>query len=142
MAAFSITTRHDNGNAATVLSAGALVLAAVVLHNGLGYALGYGVARALRVPVRSARTVSIEVGMQNSGLAATLAATYLSPLAALPGAVFSVWHNVSGSIIAGIWSRRPPRATSGPAFPAPRSSSAPARSPPCRGGWRTASAAS
>ena len=92
-------------SAATVLSAGALVLAAVVLHNGLGYALGYGVARALRVPVRSARTVSIEVGMQNSGLAAGLAAQYISPAAALPGAVFSLWHNLSGAVIALLFRR-------------------------------------
>ena len=92
-------------SAATVLSAGALVLAAVVLHNGLGYALGYGVARALRVPVRSARTVSIEVGMQNSGLAAGLAAQYISPAAALPGAVFSLWHNVSGAVLALLFRR-------------------------------------
>ena len=92
-------------SAATVLSAGALVLAAVVLHNGLGYALGYGVARALRVPVRSARTVSIEVGMQNSGLAAGLAAQYISPAAALPGAVFSLWHNLSGAVLALLFRR-------------------------------------
>ena len=92
-------------SAATVLSAGALVLAAVVLHNGLGYALGYGVARALRVPVRSARTVSIEVGMHNSGLAAGLAAQYISPAAALPGAVFSLWHNLSGAVLALLFRR-------------------------------------
>lgn len=92
-------------SAATVLSAGALVLAAVVLHNGLGYALDYGVARALRVPVRSARTVSIEVGMQNSGLAAGLAAQYISPAAALPGAVFSLWHNLSGAVLALLFRR-------------------------------------
>ncbi|CAM3876834.1 bile acid:sodium symporter family protein [Micrococcus flavus] len=92
-------------SAATVLSAGALVLLAVVLHNGLGYALGYGLARALRVPVRSARTVSIEVGMQNSGLAAGLAAQYISPAAALPGAVFSLWHNLSGAVLALLFRR-------------------------------------
>lgn len=92
-------------SAATVLSAGAVVLAAVVLHNGLGYLLGYGVARLFRVPVRSARTVSIEVGMQNSGLAAGLAAQYISPAAALPGAVFSIWHNLSGAVLAMVFRR-------------------------------------
>lgn len=91
------------GNSADqVLAAGLTVLAAVVLHN----ALGYGVARALKQPVRSARTVSIEVGMQNSGLAAGLAAQYFSPAAALPGAVFSIWHNLSGAVLAAIYRRQ------------------------------------
>lgn len=99
------------GNSADqVLAAGLTVLAAVVLHNALGYLLGYGVARALKQPVRSARTVSIEVGMQNSGLAATLAATYFSPVAALPAAVFSIWHNISGAILAAIYRRMDARA--------------------------------
>jgi len=97
-------------SAATVLSAGAVVLLAVVLHNGLGYLLGYGAARLFRLPVRSARTVSIEVGMQNSGLAAGLAAQYISPAAALPGAVFSIWHNLSGAVLAMIYRRSDGRA--------------------------------
>lgn len=88
------------GSQDRLLDAGATVLAAVVLHNLLGYALGYAVARATgqSIPVR--RTMSIEVGMQNSGLAAGLAAKYFDPVSALPGAVFSVWHNISGSIFA------------------------------------------
>jgi BASS family bile acid:Na+ symporter len=65
-----------SGSADKVLQAGAIVLLAVVLHNLLGYLLGYWFARALKVPVRSARTTSIEVGMQNSGLAAGLAMYY------------------------------------------------------------------
>jgi BASS family bile acid:Na+ symporter len=89
-----------SGSADKVLQAGAIVLLAVVLHNLLGYLLGYWFARALKVPVRSARTTSIEVGMQNSGLAAGLAGTYFSPEAALPGAVFSIWHNLSGAVLA------------------------------------------
>ena len=94
------------GNSADkVLEAGAIVLLAVVLHNVLGYLLGYGFARVLKQPVRSARTVSIEVGMQNSGLAAGLAAQYFSPAAALPGAVFSIWHNLSGAVLAMIYRR-------------------------------------
>lgn len=99
------------GNSADqVIAAGGMVLLAVVLHNGIGYALGYGVARALRVPVRSARTVSVEVGMQNSGLAAGLAAQYFSPVAALPGAVFSIWHNLSGALLAAVYRRLDERA--------------------------------
>ncbi|WP_347040978.1 bile acid:sodium symporter family protein [Brachybacterium nesterenkovii] len=94
-----------------VMEAGLLVLLAVVLHNGLGYALGYGAARVLRQPVRAARTVSIEVGMQNSGLAAGLAAQYFSPAAALPAAVFSIWHNLSGALLASIYRRSDARRT-------------------------------
>ncbi|MFT0848903.1 bile acid:sodium symporter family protein [Actinomycetaceae bacterium L2_0104] len=88
------------GSAEAIASAGALVLLAVVLHNLLGYALGYGFARLLRVPRRASRTVSIEVGMQNSGLAAGLARQYFSPEAALPGVIFSIWHNLSGALLA------------------------------------------
>jgi BASS family bile acid:Na+ symporter len=94
------------GSAKAIFAAGLLVLLAVILHNGLGYALGYGAARLFRLPVASKRTTAIEVGMQNSGLAAGLARQYLTPEAALPGAIFSVWHNVSGAILAAYWRRR------------------------------------
>lgn len=94
------------GNSAeTVLSAGFVVLLAVILHNGLGYGIGYAAARLCGLPRPSARTVSIEVGMQNSGLAAGLAAQYLSPAAALPAAVFSIWHNLSGALLAMVFRR-------------------------------------
>ncbi|MCL6424419.1 bile acid:sodium symporter family protein [Brachybacterium sp. JHP9] len=89
-----------SGSADKIVAAGALVLLAVILHNSFGYLLGYWFARVLRQPVRTARTTSIEVGMQNSGLAAGLAASYFSPAAALPGAVFSIWHNLSGAVLA------------------------------------------
>ncbi len=90
----------------TLLSVGFVVVLAVVLHNVLGYALGYGVARVCKLDVPGRRAVSIEVGMQNSGLAAALATTHFNPTAALPAAVFSVWHNVSGSLLASYWSRK------------------------------------
>ena len=99
MVVSAITAR----SADQVITAGLLVLGAVVLQNGLGLLLGYGFAKALRQPVRTRRTVAIEVGMQNSGLAAGLAATYVSPVAALPGAVFSIWHNVTGALLAAVW---------------------------------------
>jgi BASS family bile acid:Na+ symporter len=95
-----------SGSAKAIFSAGLLVLAAVILHNGLGYALGYAAARLCRLPVPARRTTAIEVGMQNSGLAAGLARTYLTPESALPGAIFSVWHNVSGALLAAYWRRR------------------------------------
>lgn len=94
------------GSAKAIFAAGLLVLLAVILHNGLGYALGYGAARLFRLPAASTRTTAIEVGMQNSGLAAGLARQYLTPEAALPGAIFSVWHNVSGALLAAYWRRR------------------------------------
>lgn len=99
-----------SGSAGIIFSAGLLVLAAVILHNGLGYALGYGAARLFKLPVAARRTTAIEVGMQNSGLAAGLARTYLTPEAALPAAIFSVWHNVSGAALAAYWRRRDARA--------------------------------
>jgi BASS family bile acid:Na+ symporter len=82
---------------------GLAVLAAVAIHNGLGLGLGYAVARSLRFTEAEARTISIEVGMQNSGLGVVLAQQYFSPLAALPGAIFSIWHNLTGSILASYW---------------------------------------
>lgn len=89
-----------SGSAERIIQAGLLVLAVVILHNGFGYLLGYFSARVFKYPQRTARTVSVEVGMQNSGLAATLATTHFSPEAALPAAVFSVWHNISGGLLA------------------------------------------
>ena len=92
-------------NSEKILSTGLLVLAVVIVHNMLGYALGYGIAYALKLDIAKAKAVAIEVGMQNSGLAVTLASTHISPMAAIPGAIFSVWHNISGSIVANILSR-------------------------------------
>jgi bile acid:Na+ symporter, BASS family len=95
------------GSQASIASVGPIVLAAVVLHNGLGLLGGYWGGRLLGFDETVCRTLALEVGMQNSGLAATLGKVYFSPLAALPGAIFSVWHNLSGSLIAGYWASRP-----------------------------------
>jgi BASS family bile acid:Na+ symporter len=84
------------------------VFLGVALHNLLGLAIGYGVARGLRLPIPACRAIAIEVGMQNSGLAVALAIKYFSAASALPGAIFSVWHNLSGATLAGYWARRPP----------------------------------
>ena len=86
----------------TIASAGPLVFAAVIIHNGCGYGLGYLAGLITKQPVAARRTMAVEVGMQNSGLATSLASTYMNPLAALPGAVFSVWHNLSGAVLAAI----------------------------------------
>ncbi len=98
-------------NAGRLLSCGLLILLVVVLHNVLGYLLGYTAARALRMSNAKCRTVSIEVGMQNSGLATSLATVHFAqyPLATIPGAVFSVWHNVSGALLANVFLRQAER---------------------------------
>ena len=75
-------------------------------HHGLGLASGYGIARLLRLDKKRARTLAIEVGMQNSGLGVALAVKHFSAMAALPGALFSIWHNLSGSLLATIWRRK------------------------------------
>ena len=84
---------------------GPSVLLGVVLHNAIGLLGGYWGGRLLGFDRATCRTLAFEVGMQNSGLAATLARTYFGAVAALPGAVFSVWHNLSGSLLAAFWSR-------------------------------------
>ncbi|CAM5573424.1 transporter [Streptomyces spiroverticillatus] len=94
------------GSAAAIKSAALLVFVAVVLHNGLGLALGYGAGKLGRLGKPASRAMAFEVGMQNSGLAASLATAHFSPLAALPSAVFSVWHNVSGALVAAWMSYR------------------------------------
>jgi BASS family bile acid:Na+ symporter len=100
---------------AAVVAAGAeriresagLVVLAVVLHNGFGLALGWCVGRLFRMDAARRRTLAIEVGMQNSGLAASLATMHFAsmPLAAVPGALFSVWHNLSGAFYANLCAR-------------------------------------
>lgn len=94
------------GSADAVRSAAVTVFAAVVLHNGLGLALGRAAGRLGGLDRPAGRALTFEVGMQNSGLAASLAAAHFSPAAALPAAVFSVWHNVSGALVAAWFSRR------------------------------------
>lgn len=85
---------------------GVAVLLAVILHNVIGMLAGYGAARLLGYRARECRTLAIEVGMQNSGLAVALAIKHFSAAAALPGAVFSIWHNLSGSVMAYLWAKK------------------------------------
>ena len=89
-------------NANHLLVGGLLVVLVVMLHNLCGLGLGYLVACLLHLPEPKKRALSIEVGMQNSGLASSLATLHFAayPLAAIPGAIFSVWHNISGALIA------------------------------------------
>jgi BASS family bile acid:Na+ symporter len=82
---------------------GLLLVVAVVAHNTLGLTAGYLLPCLLGYDRRISRTLAIEVGMQNSGLAVALAIKFFAPVAALPGAVFSIWHNLSGSLLAARW---------------------------------------
>lgn len=87
-------------NAGRIGEIGALTLAAVVLHNLGGYLAGYAIATLGRMDPKRRVALTVEVGMQNSGLAAALAVQFLPAGAALPGAIFSAWHNLSGSLLA------------------------------------------
>ncbi|ABR74524.1 sodium transporter [Actinobacillus succinogenes] len=87
-----------------IVESGLLIFGVVVLHNCLGYLVGFSAAKLLGLNTADSKAVSIEVGMQNSGLGAALAAAHFNPLAAVPSAVFSFWHNVSGPILANIFS--------------------------------------
>jgi len=90
------------------LAAAPTVFIAVIALNALGLALGYAAARWAGLSLKARRTVAIEVGMQNSGLAVALAVAHFGPLAAVPGALFSIWHNVTGPLLASLWRRFPP----------------------------------
>jgi len=93
-------------NASQFAQLGGSVLIAVILHNGLGLLAGYSSAKLLGYNAKECRTLAVEVGMQNSGLAVALAIKHFSVAAALPGAIFSIWHNISGSLLAFFWSKK------------------------------------
>lgn len=93
-------------NAEKILQTGLIIMVVVILHNLCGYGLGYCAAKIFGMNTAKTKAISIEVGMQNSGLAASLAMTHFSAAAAIPGAIFSVWHNISGSIAANYMSRQ------------------------------------
>ena len=94
-------------NAHKLLSSGWIIVLVVMLHNVLGLAIGYLIGALLKLSPAKRRAISVEVGMQNSGLASSLATLHFAayPMAAIPGAVFSVWHNISGAIVARLYSR-------------------------------------
>lgn len=92
-----------------IAKSGMIIFGVVILHNLLGYLLGLLAARAAGFNSAQRRAIMIEVGMQNSALGATLGTKYFSPEAALPSAIFSVWHNISGALVANIctcWDKR------------------------------------
>ena len=92
-------------NSEKILSTGLVIFAVVILHNLLGYVCGYLTGILFKMDLPRKKAVAIEIGMQNSGLATTLAGSAFPNLAmaTVPGAIFSVWHNISGAILAGIF---------------------------------------
>ncbi len=106
IAIVAIVAAVVSGSQQKIAETGLLILLVVILHNCLGYLLGFWLARLLKVDYSDQKAVAIEVGMQNSGLGAALAAAHFSPLAAVPSAIFSVWHNISGSLLATWWSKK------------------------------------
>ena len=95
-------------NSEKILATGAVILAVVVLHNLLGYLCGYLTGVLFKMDMPRKKAVAIEIGMQNSGLATTLAGSAFADLsmATVPGAVFSVWHNISGAVLAGVLNKK------------------------------------
>lgn len=91
-----------------ILQSGLLILGVVILHNALGYLLGFWASRFFKLPYTDCKAISIEVGMQNSGLGVALAAVHFaaSPITAVPSAIFSLWHNISGPALATYWATK------------------------------------
>ncbi|WP_156289758.1 bile acid:sodium symporter family protein [Oceanobacillus salinisoli] len=94
------------GNTDSIVTSGLVIFGVVILHNLLGLLIGFFLAKMLKLDFSDQKAISIEVGMQNSGLAASLASAHFSPLSALPSAIFSVWHNISGPVLATWWGKR------------------------------------
>lgn len=111
LAIITIVAAVVAASAARLASVAGIIAIGVIIHNLLGYMVAHFVAkRVCGMSEFKARAIAFEVGMQNSGLGAALAMVHLSPVAALPSAIFSVWHNISGPALAGWWARRTPDA--------------------------------
>lgn len=93
-------------NKEKILESGLMIFGVVVLHNAFGLLLGFMAGKLAGLSYADQKAISIEVGMQNSGLGAALATAHFSPVAAVPSAIFSVWHNISGPLLATYWSKR------------------------------------
>ena len=97
-----------SASAHRLMAGGWIIIVVVMLHNIGGLSIGYLIGRLLHLAPAKRKALSIEVGMQNSGLASSLATLHFAsyPMAIIPGAVFSVWHNISGAIVARIYARK------------------------------------
>ncbi|MEG0259117.1 MAG: bile acid:sodium symporter family protein [Lysinibacillus sp.] len=98
-----------SGSRDKILETGLLIFAIVILHNLLGLLFGFFIAKLFKLDYADQKAISIEVGMQNSGLGASLALAHFSPLAAVPSAIFSFWHNISGPLLATYWGAKADR---------------------------------
>jgi BASS family bile acid:Na+ symporter len=92
---------------AKIAESGLLIMAVVILHNSFGFLLGYFTGKLFKLPLPQRKSLALEVGMQNSGLGAALASAHFSPLAAVPSALFSVWHNISGALLSTYFRKMP-----------------------------------
>lgn len=108
VAVVAIVAAVVSANSQRLMQVGHLVVIVIIIHNTLGYMLGYFLGKLCKFNNAKCKTISIEVGMQNAGLASSLASTHFAymALAAVPGAIGSVWHCISGSIVANIMAAR------------------------------------
>ena len=108
VAVVAIVAAVVSANSQRLMQVGHLVVIVIIIHNTLGYMLGYFLGKVCKFNNAKCKTISIEVGMQNAGLASSLASTHFAymALAAVPGAIGSVWHCISGSIVANIMANR------------------------------------
>ena len=100
-----VMTAVTASNVDNILTSGLIILLVVILHNLLGYATGFLLGKIFKFNLADTKTISIEVGMQNSGLATALAVQHFEPVTALPGALFSVWHSLSGAVLANVFGK-------------------------------------
>ena len=108
IAIVAIVAAIIGGSKAQILESGLLILGVVCLQNGLGYLVRFWASRLFKLPYADCKAVAVEVGMQNSGLGVALAAVHFaaSPLTAVPSAIFSLWHNISGPALATYWASK------------------------------------
>ncbi len=100
-----VMTAVTASNVDNILTSGLIILLVVILHNLLGYATGFLLGKIFKFNLADTKTISIEVGMQNSGLATALAVQHFEPVTALPGALFSVWHSLSGAVLSNVFGK-------------------------------------
>ncbi|MDB5054603.1 MAG: Bile acid:sodium symporter [Bacilli bacterium] len=105
IAIIAIVAGVVSGSHKQIAATGLLIFAAVIIHNLCGFSLGYLFAKLFRMDLPKRKAVSFEVGMQNSALGVAIAKAHFTPIAAVPSAIFSVWHNISGAVLANIYSR-------------------------------------
>lgn len=125
----AVVSNAASSSGAALASVAVIACLSVVTHNSLGLFLGFWSAKAFKMPTYKAKAICFEIGMENSGLAVTLALAHLEPMAAIPGVIFSVWHNFSGSLLASYWANKAKKKGLVPGESAPLES-APAKSAP------------